>query len=137
MGGCPARRVRLGPARAWVVATAFLAACAGPALRIPDDVSGYDLLVSGSDAMSRALAAALSREGFRVRTLVRGGNRPTAVLVHFVFREGPGDQPVLYGRLADTRTGRIVASAAIHLDGLSAAMDSVPTLARELAKKPS
>lgn len=129
--------MRLGRAAALVIATGVLGACAGRALRIPDDVAGYELLVPGSDSMSRALATALSREGFRVRTLVRGGNRPTAVLVHFVFREGPGDQPVLYGRLADTRTGRVVASAAVHLDDPLAAMDSVATLARELARKPS
>jgi hypothetical protein len=59
------------------------------------------------------------------------------VLVHFVFSE-TSDAPIsLYGRLADTRTGRIVAAAAIRLDASpAAARDSVPALVRALSTTP-
>jgi hypothetical protein len=128
-----------GHAAAVLVAAAAgaLTACATRAVRVPDDVSGYDLLVPGHDPVSLALARALTREGFRVRTLVRGGNQPTAVLIHFVFSDGPGAPPVFYGRLTDTRTGRVVVAASIPLQDVSAARDSVPSLARALAKKSS
>lgn len=118
-------------------ATLGIVACAGYAVRVPDDVRGYEIVVPGRDTVSRAFARALALEGFRVRRAVRGGNRPAAVLVHFVFSEQRGAPPVLYGRLSDTRTGVIVAAAEVGLDSTKAALDSVPALARALVSKRS
>jgi hypothetical protein len=118
-------------------ATIVALGCASHAVRVPGDVRGYEIVVPGQDSLSRAFAQALSGAGFRVRRAVRGGNRPAAVLVHFVFSE-TSDAPIsLYGRLADTRTGRIVAAAAVRLDASpAAARDSVPALVRALSTTP-
>lgn len=128
---------RHGRGAAAVVLLAAIA-CAGHAVRVPDDVRGYEIVVPGRDSLSRAFARALAGEGFRVRREVRGGNRPAAVLLHFVFREDRDAPPVLYGRLSDTRTGRVVAAGEVALDGTrGAALDSVPTLVRTLSSKRS
>jgi NAD(P)-dependent dehydrogenase (short-subunit alcohol dehydrogenase family) len=112
-----------------------MSACGGHAIRIPDDVQGYDIVVTGRDSVSRAFARELASEGFRVRGAVRGGSRPTAVLVHFVFQE-PNGPTLLHGRLADTRSGAIVAAASIPLDSTRhARRDSVPALVRALTAK--
>ena len=111
--------------------------CGGHAFRAPNNIQGYDVVVTGSDSISRALAREMASEGFRVRPAVRGGHRPAAVLVHFVFQE-PNGPLLLHGRLADTRSGRIVAAASIPLDSTRAARrDSVPALVRALTAKGS
>jgi hypothetical protein len=113
------------------------AACARHAIRVPDHVQGYEIIVSGRDSLTQALARALVAEGFHVRREVRGGTRPAAVLVHFIFRENRSSQAFLYGRLADTRTGAVMAAAEIALDtGRLAARDSIPALIRALSKRP-
>jgi NAD(P)-dependent dehydrogenase (short-subunit alcohol dehydrogenase family) len=117
------------------VLLAVIAGCGGHAFRTPDDVQGYEIVVTGDDSVSRAFARELANEGFRVRNAVRGGNRPAAVLVHFVFHE-PNGPTLLHGRLADTRSGAIVAAASIPLDSTSRARrDSVPALVRSLTAK--
>jgi len=114
------------------------AGCAGHAIRVPDDVRGYEIVVPGRDSLSLAFAGALKGQGFHVRSTVRGGTRPAAALVHFVFQEWHGAPIVLYGRLADTRSGAVVAAAEIPLDSTgSAARDSVPALVRALSGKRS
>lgn len=76
-------------------------------------------MVEPKDDQSRALAGAMRDYGFRVRDHVRGGSRATAVLIHFTFSEpGPGQPVWLHLRLADTRSGVIVAEAAIPLDSV-------------------
>lgn len=95
-----------------------LIACGGYAVRVPDGVRGYEIVVQGRDSLSRAFARALSAEGLRVRSAPRGGTRPAAVLVHFVFRERPDEPAYLYARLSDTRTGRLVAAAEQPLDSI-------------------
>jgi hypothetical protein len=93
-----------------------IAACG--ASRIPASLRGYDILVEQAvDPQAAELARAMREHGFRVRRAVRGGSRPTAALIAFIFQEaGPGTAPFLYLRLADTRTGAIVGAAAIPLD---------------------
>jgi len=57
--------------------------------------------------------------GYKVRGAVKGGSRPTAALVHFMFAEPGPDQPTwLHIRLADTRSGVVVGAAAVQLDSL-------------------
>src|SRR5205823_1423840 len=80
-----------------------------------------------------------------VRTRVRGGGRPTAYLFAFIFRETePPAVTWLHVRLADTRTGAIVAAVSAPLDSLGASageraraiVDSLaanPTLRRAIA----
>jgi hypothetical protein len=122
-------------ARYTLALVAVITGCGGRAFHIPDNVRGYDIIVTGDDSVSRAFARELANEGFRIRSGVRGGNRPAAVLVHFVFEEANGPR-MLYGRLADTRSGAVVAAAAIELDSTHRARrDSIPALVRLLTPK--
>jgi len=101
---------------------AFVLSCA-PATRYeaPDALRGYEILVTTQDSLARGIAQGLARRGFRVRTDVRGGSRPTAYLFAFIFRETePPALTWLHVRLADTRTGTIVAAVSAPLDSLGA-----------------
>lgn len=114
MTGC---RVALGLA---VAGNAFLLSCA-PATRYeePSAVRGYDILVTRRDSLGQGIAQGLKRRGFTVRQRVRGGSRPTAYLFAFTFRET--DPPALlwlHVRLADTRSGAIVAAVSVPVDSL-------------------
>ena len=87
----------------------------------PDALRGYEILVTSQDSLGRGIAQGLARRGFRVRTRVRGGSRPTAYLLAFIFREtDPPALTWLHVRLADTRTGAIVAAVSAPLDSLGA-----------------
>lgn len=99
-----------------LAACLWIAGCG--ASRVPASLRGYDILVEQAvDPQAAALARAMRERGFRVRRAVRGGSRPTAALISFIFQEtGPGTAPWLYLRLADTRTGAIVGAAMIPLD---------------------
>jgi hypothetical protein len=93
----------------------FALACAGG--RVPHALRGYDILVEPKDAQSLELAREMRDSGYRVRQKVRGGSRPTAVLIHFTFSDpGPGQAMWLHLRLADTRSGLIVGAATVPLD---------------------
>ena len=87
--------------------------------RIPVALRGYEILVDRKDPQGEELARAFRENGFRVRGAVRGGGRPTAALVFFMFREpGQGTETWLHLRLADTRTGEIVGAAMVSLDSV-------------------
>ncbi|MGH7537394.1 MAG: hypothetical protein ACREMF_02055 [Gemmatimonadales bacterium] len=98
----------------------LLPACAPTTrYRMPESVRSYTILVSFSDSLSEQLARALRDRGLTVQRRVRGGAGPTAALVHFRTREaGFGAETWLHVRLADTRTGVIVAAATVVLDSL-------------------
>jgi hypothetical protein len=99
---------------------AFVLSCA-PSTRYeqPDALRGYEILVTSQDSLERGIAQGLARRGFRVRTRLRGGGRPTAYLFAFIFREtDPPALTWLHVRLADTRTGAIVAAVSAPLDSL-------------------
>jgi hypothetical protein len=65
------------------------------------------------------MARALSRKGFTVRRHVQGGSVPTAALVTFTFREiGPPPTIWFHARMADTRSGAILAAVSTPLDSL-------------------
>jgi len=101
---------------------AFVLSCA-PATRYeaPDALRGYEILVTSQDSLARGIAQGLARRGFRVRTHIRGGSRATAYLFAFIFRETePPALTWLHVRLADTRTGAIVAAVSAPLDSLGA-----------------
>jgi hypothetical protein len=85
----------------------------------PSALRGYEILITRHDSLGRDLARGLERRGFAVRDRVRGGGRPTAYLFVFTFREtdAPG-LSWLHVRLADTRTGTIVAAVSLPLDSL-------------------
>jgi hypothetical protein len=103
---------------------AFVLGCA-PATRYesPSGLRGYEILVTSHDSLARGIAQGLARRGFRVRTHVRGGSRPTAYLFAFIFRETePPALTWLHVRLADTRTGAIVAAVSAPLDSLGASV---------------
>lgn len=95
----------------------MLAACG--ASRVPSSMRGYEILVERRDPQSAELARAMREAGFRVRRGVRGGSRPTAAVVYFVFRHAGRAEPEwLHLRVADTRTGEIVGAASISLDSV-------------------
>jgi hypothetical protein len=107
------RRAAPAAVRRALVPLCLAVACA-PATRyhMPSSLHGYAFYVPGTDSLSTQLGAAMRRHGFVVLPQLKGGSGPTAAVVHFLFRE-PGDSqgPVLHVRLADTRTGAIVAAA--------------------------
>ena len=108
------------------------AACATHFVRVPDDVRDYEIIVEGNDTLSRAFAKALKDAGMKVRPEPRGGTRPAAALVHFVFQERQDTPPYLYARLANTRTGQVVAAAETPLDSVVAAGPRAAALVRIL-----
>ncbi|HYU29708.1 MAG TPA: hypothetical protein VEK83_11800 [Gemmatimonadales bacterium] len=100
-----------------VVASLLMLVSSCGASRVPATLRGYDIVVQGQDSQSIELARAMREYGFHVRPNVRGGSRPTAALIHFVFSEPGPDQPTwLHIRLADTRSGLIVGVGAVQLD---------------------
>jgi len=114
LGGSPAH-TRLSAWRLGVVA--LLVGCATS--RIPSALRGYEILVDRKDPQGAEMARAFRENGFRVRGAVRGGSRPTAALVFFMFREpGRDTETWLHLRLADTRTGEIVGAAMVSLDSV-------------------
>jgi len=101
---------------------ALLSACAPPTrYEQPSGLRGYDILITRRDSLGQGIAEGLERRGFRVRRWVRGGGRPAAYLLTFTFREvEPPAVTWLHLRLADTRTGAIVAAVSAPLDSLGA-----------------
>jgi hypothetical protein len=97
----------------------------------PSPLRGYRVLIEAHDSLSDILARALTRKGFTVRRHVRGGSPPTAALVTFSFRD-LGDVPTIWfnARLADTRSGAIVAAVSTPFDSSGG---TAAALARTLA----
>ena len=85
----------------------------------PSSLRGYDVLIETRDSLSEYLARAMVGKGFTVRRHVKGGSPPTAALITFTFRE-LGRSPIAWfdARLADTRSGVIVAAVSVPLDSL-------------------
>lgn len=102
---------------------AALAAACAPAVRYepPAALRGYDIVVTRDDSLGRDLRRELDRRGFRVSTRVRGGSGPTAYLFVFCLRPpGPDAEPWLHVRLADTRSGAVVAAVSAPRAALGA-----------------
>jgi hypothetical protein len=105
-----------------IFVNASLLSCA-PATRYeaPSTLQGYEILITRRDSLGLDIARGLERRGFTVRDRVRGGGPPSAYLLAFTFRETdpPGSGVTwLHVRLADTRTGEIVAAVSMPLDSL-------------------
>ena len=122
-----------------VFGNAVLLSCA-PATRYesPSTLRGYEILITRRDSLGQGLAEGLRRRGFTVRQHVRGGSRPTAYLLAFTFQETEPPALIwLLVRLADTRTGAIVAAVSAPLDSLGATMpDHVRAIVDSLAAVP-
>ena len=106
-----------------VVELATLVSGCAPPTRYeqPSALRGYDILITRRDSLGQGIADGLERRGFRVRRWVRGGGGPAAYLLTFTFREvEPPAITWLHLRLADTRTGAIVAAVSAPLDSLGA-----------------
>ena len=85
--------------------------------RVPEALRGYDIVIEPKDLQSLELAYALRHYGFHVRDRLRGGSRPTAALIYFLYRDpGPGEPMWFHVRLADTRTGAILRTGSVQLD---------------------
>ena len=124
-----------------VVELATLFAGCAPATRYeqPSALRGYEILITRRDSLGQGIAEGLRRRGFTVRRDVRGGSRPTAFLLAFTFREAePPAVTWLHVRLADTRTGAIVAAVSAPLDSLGATTpDHVRAIVDSLAASPA
>src|SRR3989442_2860115 len=122
-----------------VFGNALLLACAPPTrYEQPSALRGYDILITRRESLGQGIADGLERRGFTVRRHVRGGSRPTAYLLAFTFREAePPALTWLHVRLADTRTGAIVAAVSAPLDSLGATTpDYVRAIVDSLAAAP-
>jgi len=102
-----------------VIAGLLASGCLFGGSRPAPPLRGYRVLIETHDSLSDYLARALSRKGFTVRRRVRGGSPPTAALVTFIFHE-LDEPPTLWlnARLADTRSGAIVAAVSAPIDSL-------------------
>jgi hypothetical protein len=103
-----------------LVGNVFTSACA-PTTRYeaPSSLKSYAILVTRHDSLGRGIAEGLRHRGFSVRDRVRGGSGPTAYLFAFEFRElEPSAVMWLHVRLADTRTGEILAAVSAPIDSL-------------------
>ncbi len=120
-----------------VLGNALVSSCA-PATRYeqPSALRGYDILITRRDSLGRELAQGLKRRGFTVRQHVRGGGRATAYLFAFTFREtDPPALTWLHVRLADTRTGVVVAAVSAPVDSLgSGPADQARAIVDSLAR---
>jgi hypothetical protein len=106
-------------ARRIVVASVVAATVNCGASRVPPTLRGYDILVAGQDSQSVELAHAMKERGYHVRQNVKGGSRPTAALIYFLFSDpGPLQPTWFHLRLADTRSGLIVGGASIQVDSV-------------------
>lgn len=96
----------------------LLSACSTGRAPVPESLRGYEILVWGGDALSTELTGALRDTGLKVRRAVRGGSPPTAGLVHHSFRDASSRPPSrwVHARLADIRTGVILAAVTLRLD---------------------
>lgn len=123
-----------------VLGNAVLLSCA-PATRYesPSTLRGYEILITQRDSLGQGIAEGLRHRGFTVRRNVRGGGRPTAYLLVFTFREAePPALTWLHVRLADTRTGAIVAAVSAPLDSLGATTpDHARAIVDSLAASPA
>ncbi len=128
MERCRVRRCRVGssaPLGNAFLGFAFLGnavvwSCAPPTrYEQPSVLRGYEILITRRDSLGQGVAEGLRHRGFTVRREVRGGSRPTAYLLTFTFQEAePPALTWLHVRLADTRTGAIVAAVSAPLDSL-------------------
>lgn len=138
-----ARPHRAGALGLVLWASGLIGACAppGPALRYdaPSALGGYEILVTRTDSLGQGIAAGLRDKGFTVRDRVRGGGRPTAYVLSFQFEEREAPRLVwLHVRLADTRSGAIVAAVSAPLDSLgSGAAAQARAVVEALARAPA
>jgi len=104
------------------IGNTFVLSCALPTRdEQPSALRGYEILITRRDSLGQGVAEGLRRRGFTVRRQVRGGSRPTVYLLTFTFREAePPALTWLHVRLADTRSGAIVAAVSAPLDSLGA-----------------
>jgi len=97
----------------------FIACAPAARYEAPSNLKGYEILITRHDSLGRGIAEGLRHRGFSVRDHVRGGARSTAYLFAFTFREfEPLGVTWLHVRLADTRTGEIVAGVSAPIDSL-------------------
>jgi len=104
---------------------AVLSGCApATGYRPPSQPRDYQIVITHQDSLSQAIGRGLKRKGYRVRAAVKGGSPPSAYLLSFTQREaGPTSPLWLYVRLADTRTGAIVAAVSAPIDSLGTTPD--------------
>ena len=118
---------------------AFPLGCAPPvSYHPPSWAQGYQIVVTRGDSLSRGIAAEFRAHGFKVRDRVKGGGPPTAYLLLFSVRGSePGAPTWLYVRLADTRSGAVIAATAAPLDSLgSTVAEQARAVVDSLVRRP-
>jgi len=93
----------------------LLSACG--AGRPPAPLRGYPILVAAHDSLADALARALRARRLVVWRRPRGAGPPTAALVTFFYRDSTRVR-WLAVRLADTRSGAVLAAVSVPWDSL-------------------
>lgn len=121
--------------RVLVVALA-VAACATHAPSGPLPLRSYRVLIEGRDSLSEALARALAARGVAVERDVRGGGPRAAALITFTFRDAAGPR-LFAARIADTRSGQVVAAVSVPVDSLGSAAHAAALLADSLLAQPA
>ena len=107
-------------------------ACAPHPSGEPRPLRSYRLLIEGKDSLSDELARELGTRGFAVERHVVGGGPRVAALIWFTFRD-PEDGRFFGLRVADTRTGAVVAAVSLPLDSLGAPPSAARRLGDSLA----
>jgi len=132
--------VGLGLVLSW---SGLAAACAPPGVaaryEAPSELGAYEILVTRNDSLGQGIAAGLRAKGFTVRDRVRGGGPPTAYFLSFRFEERELPPVVwLHVRLADTRSGVVVAAVSAPLDSLgSGSVAQARAIVEALARTPA
>jgi hypothetical protein len=110
-------------------------ACAPHRTSGPLPVRDYRILVAGRDSLSEALAKALLARGLAIERHVHGGGPRAAAVVMFTFRD-PGLGRMFGLRLADTRSGLVVAAVSVAADSLGDCAHAAQLLADSLLARP-
>ena len=108
--------------------------------RPPAPLRGYRILVAAHDSLGDALARALRARGLVVWRRSRGAGPPTAALITFSYRDSTRLR-WLGLRLADTRSGNILAAVSVPWDSLGPSTDQraealADSVAARLSRRP-
>ncbi|HEV2751741.1 MAG TPA: hypothetical protein VGV12_14560 [Gemmatimonadales bacterium] len=122
-----------------VVPSCVLSCAPAARYEAPSTLKGYEIVITRHDSLGRGIAEGLRHRGFSVRDHVRGGSGPTAYLFAFTFRELESPAVTwLHVRLADTRTGEVVAGVSAPIDSLGATdADRARAVVDSLAASPA
>jgi hypothetical protein len=118
-----------------LLALALLSGCGAPHATGPLPVRAYHVLVRGRDSLSDALAETLKARGVAVERHVTGGGPRAAAVIMFTYRD-PASERWFALRLADTRSGAVVAQVTLPADSLGNPLHAARLLVDSLLARP-